>query len=263
MPSIDYKHRSIHYTDGGKGDTLVLLHGFTEDLRIWKKFSASLSRQFRVICIDLPGHGKSDCLAATHTMELMADMISAVLKSLKVRKCLMIGHSMGGYVALAFAARHAGMLRGFGLFHSHCFADSDEDKKNRSRTIELVKRDRAGFLAAFIPGLFPEESRKKFAREIEFLQWCARETPAEGIVAALRGMRERKDRTGLLRKTRLPVLFILGLRDSKAPVARLWDMISLPSVSESLVLRDCGHMGYIESPEVTLETLRNFARRVF
>ena len=263
MPFIAFLKKEIHFTDEGKGDTIVLLHGFTEDLRIWKQFSARLSRNYRVICIDLPGHGKSECIAENHSMELMADSVSAVLRKLKVKKCLLIGHSMGGYVTLAFASKHTRMLKGFGLFHSHCFADSPEDKKNRTRTIEVVKKDRFGFLSVFIPGLFPDEVRRKFHKEIEFLMWCARAIPREGILAALRGMRERKDMTSLLKSTKLPVLFILGLKDSKAPVARLWDMISLPSVSESLILRDCGHMGYIEAPDITLKAVKNFARRVF
>jgi len=253
----------IHFTTAGKGDTIVLLHGFTEDLRIWKKFSARLSKKYRVICIDLPGHGKSECVAEVHTMELLADVISAVLKKLKVKKCLMIGHSMGGYVTLAFASGYPGMLQGFGLFHSHCFADSPEDKRNRTRTIEVVKKDRSGFLNMFIRGLFPEEVHGKFHKEIESLIRCARDLPRDGIIAALKGMRERKDQKNLLRSTKLPVLFILGLKDSKAPVSRLWEMISLPAVSESLILRDCGHMGYIEAPEITLKAVRNFARKVF
>jgi len=263
MSYTTFKTKELHYTDTGKGDTIVLLHGFTEDLRIWKHFSTRLSRNYRVICIDLPGHGKSECIAEIHSMEILADSISAVLKKIKIKKCLLIGHSLGGYVTLAFAAKYPRMLRGFGLFHSHCFADSPEDKKNRARTIEVVKKDRSGFLSMFITGLFPEEVHKKFQKEIEFLIYCARETPREGIIAALKGMRDRKDQTEMLKSTKLPVLFILGLKDSKAPVARLWEMISLPAVSETLILRDCGHMGYIEAPEVTLKTIKNFARRVF
>jgi len=257
------KNKAIHFTASGKGGTIVLLHGFTEDLRIWKHFSVKLSKHYRVICIDLPGHGKSECIAETHTMELMADTISAMLKQLKVKKCLMIGHSMGGYVTLAFASKFPGMLKGFGLFHSHCFADSPEDKRNRTRTIEVVKKDRFGFLSLFITGLFPAEVRRKFSKEIEYLKSCANEIPREGIIAALKGMRVRKDQTALLSSTELPVLFILGLKDSKAPVSRLWQMISLPAVSESLILRECGHMGYIEAPAITLKTIRNFARKVF
>jgi len=263
MTTVKFKRKEIHFSDQGKGDVIVLLHGFTEDLRIWKHFALKLSNKYRVICIDLPGHGQSECLAPTHTMDLMAEAVSAVIKDLKVTKCLLIGHSMGGYVALAFAEKFPRKLKGFGLFHSHCFADSPEDKHNRLRTIEVVKSDRFGFLSMFIPGLFPEDVRNKFSNEIEFLQSCAAEIPKEGIIAALKGMRVRKDRQGLLRSTKLPVLFILGLKDSKAPVSRLWEMISLPAVSETLILRDCGHMGYIEAPEITLKTVRNFAARVF
>lgn len=263
MAYITFKKNEIHFTDSGKGNAIVLLHGFTEDLRMWKHFTAGLSRKYRVVCIDLPGHGKSGCLAEIHTMELMAGAVSAVLKHLEIKKCLMVGHSMGGYVTLAFASKYQRMLKGFGLFHSHCFSDSPEDKRNRARAMEIVKKNRFSFLSAFIPGLFPEDSQKKYQKEIDFLLWCANEIPREGILAAMGGMMERKDQSELLKSTKLPVLFILGLKDSKAPVSRLWDMISLPAVSESLILRDCGHMGYIEAPDETLKAVKNFARKVF
>jgi pimeloyl-ACP methyl ester carboxylesterase len=263
MPYTAFKKKNIHFTDCGKGEAIVFLHGFTEDLSIWDKFAARLSKKVRIICVDLPGHGKSECFSEIHSMELQAEAVLAVLKHLKIKKCLMIGHSMGGYVTLAFAGKYPTWLKGFGLFHSHCFADSAEDKKNRTRTISMVKYDHFGFVAMFIPGLFPSEVHKKFNKEIRALVKRAKEIPKEGIIAALKGMRERKDQTALLKSTKLPVLFILGLKDSKAPLTRLWEMISLPEISETLILRDCGHMGYIEAPEITFRAVRNFARKVF
>jgi len=263
MPYTVFKRKKIHFTDCGKGDVIVLLHGFTEDLCIWDKFAARLAKKFRIICVDLPGHGKSECVSGTHSMELQAEAVSMVLKHLKIKKCLMIGHSMGGYVTLAFAGKYPDRLKGFGLFHSHCFADSAEEKKNRTRTISVVQTDRFGFVAAFIPGLFPAEVRHKFRKEIGIMVKRAKEIPKEGIIAALRGMRERKDQAAMLKSTKLPVLFILGLKDPKAPIGRLWEMISLPGISETLILRECGHMGYIEAPETTLKVVKDFAAKVF
>jgi len=262
MPTIKFRDRRVFFKDEGSGKAMVLLHGFTESLKIWSRFSKKLSAGYRVITIDLPGHGKTEPLGVTHTMEIMADMVYAVLKELGVGKCLMAGHSMGGYVTLAFAAKYPGKLKGFCLFHSHCFPDSPADKENRARTIEVVRQDKFSYIARFIPGLFPEEVHEKYAEVIRRMVEEAAGMPKEGVIASLEGMMIRRDQSELLRTTRLPVLFILGLKDSRAPLSRLCEMISLPAVSEVLLLRECGHMGYIEAPEVTCDAFSAFARQV-
>jgi pimeloyl-ACP methyl ester carboxylesterase len=261
MPYIIFKKKRIFYKDSGQGQTIVFLHGFTESQKIWKHFTKVLSDEFRVITIDLPGHGSSECIAEVHTMELQAEVVHTVLKSTGVTKCIMIGHSMGGYVTLAYARKYPKKLKGICIFHSHCFADSPDDREIRNRTIELVRNDKFGFITKFIPGLFPQEVHEKFAKKIANLVKDAEKMPKEGVIAALEGMRIRNDQTSFLATTKLPVLFILGLKDSKATIPRLWEMISLPAHSESLILRDVGHMGYIESPKVTLNAIRQFARK--
>ncbi|MCX6305350.1 MAG: alpha/beta hydrolase [Bacteroidetes bacterium] len=261
MPAIKIQKKNINVTDEGTGKIIVLLHGFTESLKIWTSFSLQLSKKYRVITIDLPGHGKSDSIDKIHSMELMADVVHEVLKKLKVGKCLMVGHSMGGYVTLAFAAKYPGMLKGFSLFHSHCFADTATEQENRNRTITIVGQDKFSYVAQFIPSLFPVEVHKKFSKQIERMIQRASKMEKEGVIAALEGMKIRKDQSDLLKKTLLPVLFILGQKDSKAPHARLWEMIALPAVSETLLLRECGHMGYIEAPNETLNALAGFARK--
>jgi pimeloyl-ACP methyl ester carboxylesterase len=145
------------------------------------------------------------------------------------------------------------------LFHSHCFPDTEEEKKIRDRTIDIVGKDKFSFMAQFIPGLFPVEVHKKYAKQIEKLVQRASKMSKEGVIATLEGMKDRKDQSEMLKSTTLPVLFILGLRDSKAPHVRLWEMLSLPERSEALILRDCGHMGYIEAPEETYRAIHNFA----
>jgi pimeloyl-ACP methyl ester carboxylesterase len=263
MSFLRIHNRNIFYSEKGRGKTIVLLHGFTESSRIWNGFAAKFSKKYRVIAIDLPGHGKSDCFAGIHTMELMADLVYKVLKKLRVGKCLMAGHSMGGYVTLEFASKHPGMLKGFCLFHSHCFPDSETERENRDRTIAVVNQDKFSYVAQFIPSLFPVEVHRKFSKEIEKLIRRAAKMPKDGVVAALEGMKIRADHSGLLRNTSLPVFFILGLKDTRVPAARIWDMISLPAVSGSLLLRECGHMGYIEMPDQCFEALSLFAKKVF
>ena len=263
METIKFQKKSIAFTDEGSGKTIVMLHGFTESLKIWESFAKKLSGKYRVVTIDLPGHGKSESLGAVHSMELMADVVFAVLKKIKAGKCLMIGHSMGGYVTLAFAEKYPQKLKGFCLFHSHCFSDNAAEQENRNRTINIVNQDKFTYVAQFIPSLFPVEVHKKYSKDIRRLIRQAAKMNKEGVIAALEGMKSRKDQSELLKNTELPVLFILGLKDSKSPLTRIWEMISMPAVSEILLLRQCGHMGYIEAPEITYEAITGFAKKVF
>lgn len=260
MLTMKVKKKTITYAEAGEGKVIVLLHGFTESMKIWNSFVSKLSGKYRVITIDLPGHGRSARLDKVQTMEIMADTVYAVLKKSKVSKCIMVGHSMGGYVTLAFAAKYPSMLKGFGLFHSHCFADSPEEAEVRNRTIALVEKDKFGFMAQFIPGLFPPAAHKKFSAEIKRLIQRASKMEKESVTAALEGMKIRADHLTTLQETRLPVLFIIGQADPKAPLSRLWEMVSAPSVSRLLLLKTCGHMGYLEEPDECLDAIRDFAR---
>jgi pimeloyl-ACP methyl ester carboxylesterase len=263
MKSIFFRGKQIFYSESGKGKTLVFLHGVTESSKIWDSFGEILSESFRIIVIDLPGHGKSECVDPILTMELQAEVVYEVLRKCKVKTCVMVGHSMGGYVTLAFAGKYPEMLKGLCLFHSHPYPDSPEDRKNRSRTIKIIEQDKFGFVVNFIPALFPQGSRRKFVREIGKLVERAKQIPKEGIIAAQEGMKIRKNQTRLLKSIKIPVLFILGLKDSKAPIDRLWQMVSLPRHSECLLLRDVGHMGYIEAPSETLAMIKGFAKKAF
>ena len=151
---IKFQNKKINFTDEGSGNPLVLLHGFLGSLEIWKVFSTELSKKYRVICIDLPGHGKTDNFWGIHPMEFIAETVKAVLDELKIEKCVMTGHSMGGYAALSFAEKYPELLQGLCLFHSHAMPDTPEAKINRERAIKAVSLNRKGFINQFIPELF-------------------------------------------------------------------------------------------------------------
>ena len=261
--SILYKEKKVSFSDMGAGNTLVLLHGFLENMSMWDYFSKKLSEEFRVITIDLPGFGGSECIHAIHLMEQMAAVVNEVLKYLEVDKCLMIGHSMGGYVTLAFADKFPGKLLGFGLFHSHALADSPDAKHNRNRAVDIVKADRGGFIYNFIPDLFAPENVSKHEKEIEKLFAEALLISREAIIAALEGMKHRTDKLDVLTNARVPVLFILGKKDSRIPFEKTLSQVSLPAVSEILVLDNAGHMGHIEERKLTLMAIDEFAKKAF
>jgi pimeloyl-ACP methyl ester carboxylesterase len=262
MKTIIYKNHNISFRDEGQGSTIVLLHGFMESLQIWNDFAVALSKSFRVVRIDLPGHGNTPVMDEMHSMALMAEVVKTVLDDLKIRKCVMIGHSMGGYVTLAFAKRFREMLSGFCLFHSHAAADNAEARENRRRTINIVKMNRAGFIQQFIPDLFAASNIEKFADEIQVLQKQAASTSAKSIIAALEGMKERSSNFELLINTKLPVLFVCGKEDSRIPVQTVMAQAILPAHAEILILADVGHMGYIEAKKETLEMIEGFVVRV-
>jgi len=259
---IEYRSQNVSFTDTGEGPVLVLLHGFTESLEIWNSFSEELSKSFRVICVDLPGHGRTANFAAVHTMEFMAEVVHAVLSFCRVQQCVMVGHSMGGYVSLAFTNQYRELLTGLVLFHSQADADDEEARHNRDRTIEIVQKDRTGFINQFIPDLFAPTNRERLSREIEVLRNQAGSISRKGLVAALEGMKVRNDWRDLLKTLTIPVLFIAGKQDSRITIDKVIEQIALPKHAEELLLDEVGHMGYLEAPEVTLRMIRDFVQRV-
>lgn len=193
---------------------------------------------------------------------MMAEGIHAVLKSLNIPNCIMVGHSMGGYVTLAFAEKCPRMLKGFVMFHSQAAADNAETIIARERTIALVKKDHQGFIKNFIPDLFDPANVKKLGKEIENLKELAQKTPKEGILAALEGMKSRPDRLHVLAQSKVPVLFIIGKNDSRIPMEVIVPQTLLPEHTEMLLLDHVGHMGFIEASAVTFKALKGFAERV-
>lgn len=236
----------------------MFLHGFMESVNIWKRFRKKLIKKYRVITIDLPGHGKSEVIAPVHTMELLAEVVHKVLKERKVSSCTMTGHSMGGYVTLAFAGLYPKMVKSIIVFHSHPFSDNEVQKENRERSVDIAEQDKSGYISHFIPDLFPENVRETFADDISKMVSQASVMTKEAVIASIRGMKERADQSEFLRNTDLPVLFIIGLKDSKFPQERLLEMITLPKKSQCLILKETGHMGYIEEEKTTLRAIKGF-----
>lgn len=258
IQTIQYKERRIRFKEQGKGNALVLLHGFAEALDIWNEFSDYLSGKFKVISIDLPGHGQSECLSEIHSMEDMAEVVQFVLQHLQIKTCTMIGHSMGGYVTLAYAEKYPNQIKGLALFHSTALPDSEEKKNDRTRTIEIVKENRITFITELINKLFAPQNQQLLKEEIEAVKQIGQKTTAEGIIGALIGMRDRIDRTHVLKKASSPVLFILGKNDVVIPIDKIISLISVPKHSETLILENCGHMGFIESKKETLFSIEKF-----
>jgi pimeloyl-ACP methyl ester carboxylesterase len=261
--NVPFRGGNLSYTLCGQGPDVLLVHGFPESSAIWEDYSRHLSDEYRVICIDLPGHGGSSVFGLEHTMEFMAEAVLHILDTEKSKECIMVGHSMGGYVSLAFASAYPGRLRGLVLFHSQAGADDETAKQNRLRAIEIVEGNKAGFLNSFIPGLFAPENEEKFREEINKLMDVANNTPSAGIIAAIRGMMNRKDRQDVLQDLVVPVAFITGMLDTRIPPEKIKSQIFIPQYCEVLILGKTAHMGFLEDADNVLMFLKSFIERAF
>lgn len=258
MKTLLFKNTTIHYTDHGKGTAIVLLHGFLENRGMWDYYVSELSKKNRVITIDLLGHGQTESLGYIHSMEDNADVVHSILSELRIRKALLAGHSMGGYVALAFADLYPDTVKGIVLINSTSRADSDERKINRDRAIKAVKQNYSNFVRLAIANLFSEDNRERLASEIEIVKQEALKTPLQGIVATLEGMKTRKDREVILHFAPFPILLVLGKKD---PVLNYEEsMEQLENTSVKLFSFPDGHMSPIENRDALLEHLIAFIK---
>lgn len=253
------------YTDAGSGNAIVFLHGFCESKEIWSSFTVPLQEKFRIIALDLPGFGSNtEQPVEDFSMEAMADYVYKAVHQLEVKKCIVVGHSLGGYVALALAERHPHLLKGLCLFHSTAFADTKEKKENRSKTIDFVKKHGVEtFIRSFVPPLFAFGLRKKLARQIEELMEVGIKTPEETVIGATRAMRDRKKRLKVLEEAKYPVLFIAGKDDQAVTLDKTLEQCHLPANSLTCFLADCGHMGMYEKPYETRKAIEKFAEIIF
>ena len=259
MKTILFKNIEISYSDQGKGIAIVLLHGFLENQTMWNEFIDELSKRNRVITIDLLGHGATECLGYVHSMEDQADMVHHVLIELNIRKVILIGHSMGGYVALAFAELFPEYVKGLVLMNSTARADSAERKANRDRAIKAVKKDYTAFVRLSIANLFSEDNRNKMTDEIDRVKLEALQTHLQGIIAALEGMKIRKDREVLLHQTNFAKMLILGRKDGVLQYEE--NVTQIEGTNMQLISLPDGHMSHIENKAEVLKVIADFIKK--
>lgn len=240
-----YHDTPIYYEEQGKGPPLLLIHGFLESSTMWRPFLPGLTKHKTVITLDLPGHGQSGWISKVHTMELMADVVNELLNHLNIGNLSIVGHSMGGYVSLAFAEVHSDKVDELVLLNSTPAADSKERKRNRDRALDALSENAELFLGMAIGNLFSPENRKRYSEEILRLKKEALTFPLAGIKAAMRGMKERKDRTDVL----------AGLKSRKVMISAKNDPVIPFSTSKQLAIRcktplkevQGGHMSHVEA----------------
>lgn len=251
---------AVHVCDSQAGEKcVVLLHGYLESLLVWEDFVPLLYKQVRVVTLDLPGHGISVLKGEIHTMDFLADTVADALRALGIERCTLVGHSMGGYVALAFCERHPEMLDGLVLLSSTPNPDTEEKAENRRREIALVKAGKKELLARMAPAAgFAAENRARMKDSIEDLSEQVFITEDEGIIALLNGMIARKDQHEMLRRSKAPLLFIFGKKDDYIPLTTAEKLAAEHPEAKVVWLENSGHMGFLEEPQATAQAILDF-----
>lgn len=277
--SFQYRNSNISYRKVGKGLHVLLLHGFGEDSNIFNQQIDFLKNHCCLIIPDLPGSGKSSLLtidnkiAADSNNEILpakfqltimdyADCVAALLKYEAIENCIVFGHSMGGYIALAIVEKYPNLLKGFGLIHSTAFADSEEKKQNRTKGIQLVEDyDAYAFLKNTIPTLFSSEFKEKNKVIVNDLIEKAKLFSKKAVQQYLFAMMHREERTSVLLGSKVPVLFIIGTEDRAAPLQDVIKQTSMPNESHIHILQGIGHMSMVEAPNDLNKFLLQFIQQ--
>ena len=267
MKRITFGNKKIFYRTAGNGDAVMLLHGFAEDNSIWNYLAEKLTEKFYVIIPDLPGSGASEMLDGEASIEDYAEVIKAIadaeINNNQRKTFTLIGHSMGGYITLAFAGKYPELLNSFGLFHSSAFADDDEKKDTRRKGIEFIKQHgAASFLKATIPNLFSERTKKENPILIDDLLNLSKNFSAETLIQYYEAMIKRPERISVLKSFSKPVLFIIGKQDAAIPLDVSLSQCHLPLISSVNILENSGHMGMWEQPGKSLDFLLKFRTQV-
>jgi pimeloyl-ACP methyl ester carboxylesterase len=263
---IILKGKKLFYRSIGQGPAIVLIHGFGEDGSVWNnQFNAF--PEFKLIVPDLPGSGHSE-IFDDMSMEGLAEAIKAVIvhetaelfyKEGEPHSVIMIGHSMGGYITLAFAENFPEMLKGFGLFHSTAYADSEEKKQTRRKGIEFIQKNGAyEFLKTSIPNLYSPVTKEKNPSLISQQIEAAHNFSGAALVSYYVSMIQRPDRISILKQTHLPVLLVLGKYDNAVPLQDGLEQGHMPNLSYIHILEKSGHMGMIEERDEAVRILKNY-----
>lgn len=264
MNAYIFKGNKIAYEKKGEGPAMIFLHGFCEDRSMWNTIAADAENWgITFISLDLPGFGESDTIEDCG-IEEMADIIHAISQDLQLEHICLMGHSMGGYIALAFAEKYPESLAALGIIHSHPYEDSTEKKEARQKSIEFIENNgSAPYVRQLIPKLFPSEYASAHPQIVQPLVNKALTFDPKGIINALNAMKNRPDRTHLLKSVEIPVLFIVGKLDELEPTEKLIDQTHLPNIASIHLLEQVGHMGLFEVPETISHLIADFADFIF
>ena len=248
LKKILFRDRELVYETKGIGAAVMLVHGFTEDRRIWDALLTGMENKYHWIIPDLPGSGESAFNPSLKSLRDFSELIGSILKNENLQELILIGHSMGGYISLAFAEKYPEKIRALGLFHSSSYPDTEEKKEARDKNIRFIQNhDPALFVEQTIPGLFSDAFKEEHDEEIRKLIDRYANFRRESLVQYLDAMKNRPATTAVLESISKPVLFIMGEDDKAVPIKDSLEQCHLPRISYIHILTRTAHMGMIEN----------------
>lgn len=262
MKQVSFKNKKICYHTEGKGKSVMLLHGFAEDGNLWNCQVEELKKNFRLIIPDLPGSGSSEMIEGKISVSDYADAIKAIA-DVEIKKepnaFTLIGHSMGGYISLAFAEKYPELLNGLGLFHSTSYADDDQKKEMRNKGIDFIKKNGAKpFLKNAAQNLFSEKTKKENPDLVENLISLSKKMKPATLIQYYEAMRDRPDRSSVLKHFAKPVLLIQGFHDTAVSLKSGLEQAHIAPVTFFHILRNSAHKGMWEEAQNSTSFIENF-----
>lgn len=259
--TILHQSSPLFYKVEGAGLPVVLIHGFAEDGALWDRQVNELKEHYQLIIPDLPGSGQSAARPGTTTLEDLSDSIKTILDAEGIEQGVLIGHSMGGYITLAFAEKYPHRLKAFGLFHSTAYADSHEKITGRQKSVEFILKNGApAYIRQSMPPLFAEGTRKQHPELITRLIDRYADFNPNALAGYQQAMISRPDRTHVLLQFPKPILFIIGEQDSLLPLDASLRQTHMPRITHIHLLENSGHMGMLENSSRSSHILDDFLR---
>jgi pimeloyl-ACP methyl ester carboxylesterase len=249
---------NLNYRELGNGPAVVLIHGFPMNQQVWNDLAEKLSEAHHVITLDLPGFGKSPALKPGFTLENVAHEVAEWVRERKYEQPVIVGHSLGGYVSLAMIEEDPAMAGGVCLFHSTALADSEEKKHSRNKVMDFIRKQGAhAFTSNFIGQLYADPQHSSITRVKNIAVQSSREA-VEGYTLA---MRDRKDRTHVVRSFHRPMLFLAGEKDQGIPPQTIQQQAASAPNAEVVILPDVAHMGMFESEATCVKKIKSFVAK--
>lgn len=241
---------------------IMLLHGYLETLEIWESFIPLLSDTYRVMALDLPGHGMTGTFQV-NTMKSSADVVASYIRKEGLSGVVLAGHSMGGYIAQQVLKDYPDLVKGLVLLHSTPFADTHQKKESRDK--EIAKIQGGGLESVVedsVPLMFAEDNRPHFRSDIAAICGAGFTHEPEGICASLLGMKERPCYSEVLASAKVPLLFIYGLKDFYISEEKARSLAAEYPQATTLFLAESGHNGFLEEPQKVAEALLDYHKKL-
>jgi pimeloyl-ACP methyl ester carboxylesterase len=249
---------SVFSREKGSGKPLLLIHGFPFHQGLWDGYSDRFADQFRVITVDLPGFGRSPLLKTPFSIDDVAETLLRFLVDKSLQDVVIVGHSLGGYVALSMVQRNPELFGGLVLFHSTAYGDSDDKKQSRMKVVDFVRKNGAlAFTTGFIPPLFANPNDPA----VEKVRNIASEATAEAVIAYSLAMKDRHEHLKTLESFKNPTLFLAGKNDPGIPPESIEKQAAHCQKPQIQILDDVAHMGMFEKPEATASEIKDFVSK--